>query len=94
VRFGKPISLGWKLARSQNCDCFGYVKYTQALLICSGYKTGIQQSNVLTRLGQTPIIVIEQIEVELVITAVNWNSANLGVRAKLGTQGSWSMGRF
>jgi arginine decarboxylase len=67
-----------------------------SLIICNGYKDKeyIEIAMLATRLGQTPIIVLEQIEeVDLAIEASRQLGIQpiLGVRAKLSTQG---MGRW
>jgi arginine decarboxylase len=67
-----------------------------ALLVCNGYKDReyIETAMLAQKLGQTPIIVLEQIEeVDLAIAASDQLGIKpiLGVRAKLSTQG---MGRW
>lgn len=93
VRFGKPHQFGLEAgSKPELMIALAMLDTPGALLICNGYKDReyIETAMLTTRLGQTPIIVIEQIEeVELVITASRQLGIQpiLGVRAKLSTQG-------
>jgi arginine decarboxylase len=93
VRFGKPHQFGLEAgSKPELMIALAMLDTPGALLICNGYKDReyIETAMLATRLGQTPIIVIEQIEeVELVITASRQLGIQpiLGVRAKLSTQG-------
>lgn len=93
VRFGKPHQFGLEAgSKPELMIALAMLDTPGALLICNGYKDReyIETGMLTTRLGQTPIIVIEQIEeVELVITASRQLGIQpiLGIRAKLSTQG-------
>ncbi len=93
VRFGKPHQFGLEAgSKPELMIALAMLDTPGALLICNGYKDReyIETAMLTTRLGQTPIIVIEQIEeVELVITASRQLGIQpiLGIRAKLSTQG-------
>jgi len=93
VRFGKPHQFGLEAgSKPELMIVLAMLDTPGALLICNGYKDReyIETAMLATRLGQTPIIVLEQIEeVELVIAASRQLGIKpiLGVRAKLSTQG-------
>ncbi|MBV9388086.1 MAG: biosynthetic arginine decarboxylase [Chroococcidiopsidaceae cyanobacterium CP_BM_ER_R8_30] len=93
VRFGKPHQFGLEAgSKPELMIGLAMLDTSGALLICNGYKDReyIETAMLATRLGQTPIIVLEQIEeVELVIAASHQLGIKpiLGVRAKLSTQG-------
>jgi len=93
VRFGKPHQLGLEAgSKPELMIGLAMLDTPGALLICNGYKDReyIETAMLAQRLGQTPIIVLEQVEeVELVIAASRQLGIKpiLGVRAKLSTQG-------
>lgn len=93
VRFGKPHQFGLEAgSKPELMIALALLDTPGALLICNGYKDReyIETAMLATRLGQTPIIVLEQIEeVELVINASHSLGIQpiLGIRAKLSTQG-------
>ena len=93
VRFGRPHQFGLEAgSKPELMITLAMLDTPGALLICNGYKDReyIETAMLATRLGQTPIIVIEQIEeVELVIAVSRQLGIEpiLGVRAKLSTQG-------
>jgi len=97
VRFGKPHQFGLEAgSKPELMIALALLDTPGALLICNGYKDReyIETAMLSQRLGQTPIIVLEQIEeVQLVIEASRQLGIQpiLGVRAKLSTQG---MGRW
>ncbi|MBE9213430.1 biosynthetic arginine decarboxylase [Plectonema cf. radiosum LEGE 06105] len=97
VRFGKPHQFGLEAgSKPELMIALALLDTNGALLICNGYKDReyIEAAMLAQRLGQTPIIVLEQIEeVDLVIEVSRQLEIKpiLGVRAKLSTQG---MGRW
>ncbi|NEQ30895.1 MAG: biosynthetic arginine decarboxylase [Leptolyngbya sp. SIO4C5] len=97
VRFGKPHRFGLEAgSKPELMIALAMLDTPGALLICNGYKDReyIETAMLSQRLGQTPIIVLEQLEeVELVIEAKRRLGIQpiLGVRAKLSTRG---MGRW
>lgn len=97
VRFGQPHQFGLEAgSKPELMIALAMLNTPGALLVCNGYKDReyIEIAMLATRLGQTPIIVLEQIEeVDLVINASRQLGIRpiLGVRAKLSTQG---MGRW
>lgn len=97
VRFGKPHQFGLEAgSKPELMIALALLDTPGALLICNGYKDReyIETAMLSQRLGQTAIIVLEQIEeVDLVIAASRQLGIKpiLGVRAKLSTQG---MGRW
>lgn len=97
VRFGKPHQFGLEAgSKPELMIALALLDTPGALLICNGYKDReyIETAMLSQRLGQTAIIVLEQIEeVDLVINASRQLGIKpiLGVRAKLSTQG---MGRW
>lgn len=97
VRFGKPHQFGLEAgSKPELMIGLALLDTPGALLICNGYKDReyIETAMLAQRLGQTPIIVLEQIEeVDLVIAANRQLGIKpiVGVRAKLSTQG---MGRW
>ncbi|NWF59091.1 MAG: biosynthetic arginine decarboxylase [Fischerella sp.] len=97
VRFGKPHQFGLEAgSKPELMIALATLDTPGALLICNGYKDKeyIETAMLAQRLGQTPIIVLEQIEeVDLVIEASQQLGIQpiVGVRAKLSTQG---MGRW
>ncbi|MDH6060768.1 biosynthetic arginine decarboxylase [Chrysosporum bergii ANA360D] len=97
VKFGKPHQFGLEAgSKPELMIALALLDTPGALLICNGYKDQeyIETAMLAQRLGQTSIIVIEQIEeLDLVINAHRQLGIKpiLGVRAKLSTQG---MGRW
>lgn len=97
VRFGKPHQFGLEAgSKPELMIALALLDTPGSLIICNGYKDKeyIEIAMLATRLGQTPIIVLEQIEeVDLAIEASRQLGIQpiLGVRAKLSTQG---MGRW
>jgi arginine decarboxylase len=97
VRFGRPHQFGLEAgSKPELMIALAMLDTLGALLICNGYKDQeyIETAMLAQRLGQTPIIVLEQIEeVDLVIASARNLGIKpiLGVRAKLSTQG---MGRW
>ncbi|MCX7596694.1 MAG: biosynthetic arginine decarboxylase [Fischerella sp.] len=97
VRFGKPHQFGLEAgSKPELMIALATLDTPGALLICNGYKDReyIETAMLAQRLGQTPIIVLEQLEeVDLVIEASRQLGIQpiVGVRAKLSTQG---MGRW
>ncbi|NLQ04378.1 biosynthetic arginine decarboxylase [Cylindrospermopsis raciborskii] len=97
VRFGKPHQFGLEAgSKPELMIALALLDTPGALLVCNGYKDReyIETAMLAQKLGQTPIIVLEQIEeVDLAIAASDQLGIKpvLGVRAKLSTQG---MGRW
>jgi len=97
VRFGKPHQFGLEAgSKPELMIALALLDTPGALLICNGYKDReyIETAMLSQRLGQTAMIVIEQIEeVQLIINASRQLGIKpiLGIRAKLSTQG---MGRW
>ncbi|MCC3429677.1 MAG: biosynthetic arginine decarboxylase [Microcoleus sp. PH2017_29_MFU_D_A] len=93
VRFGQPHHFGLEAgSKPELMIALATLKTPGALLICNGYKDReyIETAILAQRLGQTSVIVLEQIEeVELAITASKALGIKpiLGVRAKLTTKG-------
>ncbi len=97
VRFGKPHQFGLEAgSKPELMIALALLDTPGALLICNGYKDReyVETAMLATKLGQTSIIVLEQVEeVDLVIEANLQLGIKpiLGIRAKLSTQG---MGRW
>ncbi|AKG23445.1 biosynthetic arginine decarboxylase [Calothrix sp. 336/3] len=97
VRFGKPHQFGLEAgSKPELMIALALLDTPGALLVCNGYKDReyIETAMLAQRLGQTPIIVLEQVEeVDLVIEVSRQLGIQpiVGVRAKLSTQG---MGRW
>lgn len=97
VKFGEPFQFGLEAgSKPELMIALATLKTPNSLLICNGYKDReyIETALLATRLGQKPIVVIEQLEeVKLVIEAAQVLAIKpiLGVRAKLSTKG---MGRW
>ncbi|CEJ45373.1 biosynthetic arginine decarboxylase [Umezakia ovalisporum] len=97
VKFGKPHQFGLEAgSKPELMIALALLDTPGALLICNGYKDReyIETAMLAQRLGQTSIVVIEQVEeLDLVIAAHKQLGIKpiLGVRAKLSTQG---MGRW
>ncbi|MDQ2099306.1 MAG: biosynthetic arginine decarboxylase [Tychonema bourrellyi B0820] len=93
VRFGQPHHFGLEAgSKPELMIALATLKTPGALLICNGYKDRqyIETAILAQRLGQTSVIVLEQIEeVELAIAASKELGIKpiLGVRAKLSTTG-------
>ena len=93
VRFGQPHHFGLEAgSKPELMIALATLKTPGALLICNGYKDRdyIETAILAQRLGQTSVIVLEQIEeVELAIAASIALRIKpiLGVRAKLTTKG-------
>ncbi len=93
VRFGKPYQFGLEAgSKPELMIALALLDTPGSLLICNGYKDReyIETAMLAQRLGQTPVIVLEQIEeVELVVEASRSLGIEpfLGVRAKLSTKG-------
>jgi len=97
VRFGKPHQFGLEAgSKPELMIALALLDTPGAMLICNGYKDReyIETAMLAQRLGQKPVIVLEQIEeVDLVIEVSQQLGIDpiVGVRAKLSTQG---MGRW
>jgi arginine decarboxylase len=93
VKFGKPYQFGLEAgSKPELTIAIAMLDNPGALLICNGYKDReyIEMAMLAQKLGQTPIIVLEQIEeVEIAISAAKalGIKPNLGVRAKLNAKG-------
>lgn len=93
VRFGQPHHFGLEAgSKPELMIALATLKNPGALLICNGYKDReyIETAILAQRLGQTSVIVLEQIEeVELAIAASKALGIKpiLGVRSKLTTKG-------
>lgn len=93
VRFGEPHQFGLEAgSKPELLIALATLQTPGALIICNGYKDAeyIETVMLSQRLGQTPIIVLEQLEeVELVIAASRRLNIRpvLGVRAKLSSKG-------
>lgn len=93
VQFGKPHQFGLEAgSKPELLIALATLDTPGALVICNGYKDReyIETAILAQRLGQTPIIVIEQVEeVQLVIEASRKLGIEpiLGVRAKLSAKG-------
>lgn len=93
VRFGKPHQFGLEAgSKPELMIALALLDTPGALLICNGYKDReyIETAMLAQRLGQSPILVLEQIEeVDLVIEVSQQLEIQpiLGIRAKLSTQG-------
>jgi len=93
VRFGQPHQFGLEAgSKPELLIALASLTTPGALLICNGYKDReyIETAMLARRLGQTAIVVMEQVEeVELAIAACQKLGIRpiLGVRAKLGTRG-------
>nr|WP_225938814.1 biosynthetic arginine decarboxylase [Kovacikia minuta] len=98
VNFGKPYQFGLEAgSKPELMIALATLKTPGALLICNGYKDReyVEMAILAQQLGQTPIIVLEQIEeVSLVIEAGQKLGIRpiLGVRAKLSSKGSGHWG--
>jgi arginine decarboxylase len=97
VKFGKPYQFGLEAgSKPELMIALATLDTPGSLIICNGYKDReyVETAMLAQKLGQTPIIVLEQFEeVELAIEAAKslGIEPNLGVRAKLNSKG---MGRW
>ncbi|MFG6095530.1 biosynthetic arginine decarboxylase [Leptothoe sp. ISB3NOV94-8A] len=97
VKFGEPYQFGLEAgSKPELMIALATLKTPGALLVCNGYKDRayLETAMLGQKLGQTPIIVLEQLnELPLVIEVSQQLSIRprLGVRAKLCTKG---MGRW
>ncbi len=97
VKFGKPFQFGLEAgSKPELMIALATLDNPGSLIICNGYKDReyIETAMLAQKLGQTPIIVLEQVEeVEIAIEAAQslGIEPNLGVRAKLNSKG---MGRW
>lgn len=93
VRFGKPHQFGLEAgSKPELLIALATLNTPGALLICNGYKDReyVETAILARRLGQIPIIVLEQVEeVSLVIEASRHLDIQpiLGIRAKLSAKG-------
>jgi arginine decarboxylase len=93
VKFGKPYQFGLEAgSKPELMVALAMLDNPGALLICNGYKDReyIETAMLAQKLGQTTIIVLEQIEeIEIAIAAAKslGIKPNLGVRAKLNAKG-------
>lgn len=93
VRFGRPHQFGLEAgSKPELMIALATLDTPGALLICNGYKDReyVETAMLGQRLGQIPIIVLEQVEeVELAIAASHRLNIRpiLGVRAKLSSKG-------
>jgi arginine decarboxylase len=98
VRFGRPFQFGLEAgSKPELLIALATLDTPGALLICNGYKDQdyVETAMLGQRLGQQPIIVIEQMnELALVIEASQRLNIRpmIGVRAKLSTKGSGRWG--
>ncbi|MBD1914639.1 biosynthetic arginine decarboxylase [Phormidium sp. FACHB-322] len=98
VRYGKPYQFGLEAgSKPELLIALATLDTPGALLICNGYKDRdyIETAMLGQRLGQQPIIVIEQMnELEIAIEASQRLNIRpvLGLRAKLSTKGSGRWG--
>jgi arginine decarboxylase len=93
VKFGKPYQFGLEAgSKPELMIALATLDSPGSLIICNGYKDReyIETAMLAQKLGQTPIIVLEQVEeVEIAIEAAKslGIEPNLGVRAKLNSKG-------
>lgn len=98
VRFGKAFQFGLEAGtKPELMIALASLNTPGALIICNGYKdeSYIETAMLGQRLGQKPIIVLEQVEeVEVAIATAKrlGIQPNLGVRAKLAAKGSGRWG--
>ncbi|MEM6427140.1 MAG: biosynthetic arginine decarboxylase [Cyanobacteria bacterium P01_D01_bin.128] len=98
VNFGRPHQFGLEAgSKPELMIALALLDTPGALLICNGYKDQeyIETAMLSQRLGQTPIIVIEQLqELELAIAASRRLNIRpiLGIRAKLTAKGTGRWG--
>ncbi len=93
VKFGKPYQFGLEAgSKPELTIAIAMLDNPGSLLICNGYKDReyIEMAMLAQKLGQMPIIVLEQIEeVDMAIAVAKslGIKPNLGVRAKLNAKG-------
>ncbi len=93
VKFGKPYQFGLEAgSKPELTIAIAMLDNPGSLLICNGYKDReyIEMAMLAQKLGQTPIIVLEQIEEVDMAIAVAQSlgiKPSLGVRAKLNAKG-------
>jgi arginine decarboxylase len=93
VEFGKPHQFGLEAgSKAELAVALAMLDNPGALLICNGYKDReyIEMAMLAQKLGQTPIVVLEQLEeLEIAIDLARslGIEPNLGVRAKLNAKG-------
>lgn len=98
VRFGKSFQFGLEAGtKPELMIALANLNTPGALIICNGYKdeSYLETAMLGQRLGQKPIIVLEQVEeVEVAIATAKrlGIQPNLGVRAKLAAKGSGRWG--
>ncbi len=98
VRFGKPYQFGLEAGtKPELMIALASLNTPGALIICNGYKdeSYVETAMLGQKLGQKPIIVLEQVEeVEVAIATAKRLGIhpNLGVRAKLAAKGSGRWG--
>jgi arginine decarboxylase len=98
VRFGQAYQFGLEAgSKPELMIALATLKTPDSLLVCNGYKDReyIETALLATRLGQKPLIVLEQLEeVQLVIECSRQLGIEpmLGVRAKLSTKGTGRWG--
>jgi len=98
VRFGQSYQFGLEAgSKPELMIALATLKTRNSLLICNGYKDReyIETALLATRLGQKPMIVLEQLEeVQLVIDAARRLGIEpvVGVRAKLSSKGTGRWG--
>ena len=98
VRFGQPYQFGLEAgSKPELMIALATLKTPGAPIICNGYKDReyIETALLAAKLGQTPIIVLEQIEEVNLAIQVSRELAivpTLGVRAKLKTKGTGQWG--
>ncbi|WP_227500065.1 biosynthetic arginine decarboxylase [Synechococcus sp. PCC 7335] len=98
VRFGKAFQFGLEAGtKPELMIALASLNTPGALIICNGYKdeSYIETAMLGQRLGQKPIIVLEQVEEVAVAIATAKRlgiQPNLGVRAKLAAKGSGRWG--
>jgi arginine decarboxylase len=98
IRFGGPYQFGLEAgSKPELMIALALLKTPHSLLICNGYKDReyIETALLATRIGQKPLIVLEQLEeVSLVVEAARRLGIEpmLGVRAKLTTKGTGRWG--
>lgn len=93
VRFGKPHQFGLEAgSKPELMIALAMLDTPGSMLICNGYKDReyIETAMLAQKLGQSPIIVLEQLEELPLVIEVSKNldiQPLLGVRAKLSTKG-------
>lgn len=107
VNYGKPYQFGLEAGSKPELmialatlepNLNSYNATNEPLLICNGYKDReyIETALLAIKLGQKPIIVIEQLEELYLAVEISRQldiKPNLGIRAKLGSKGSGRWGK-